>query len=529
VLSTLCVRCLTGALLLVAALPAAALAKPRPGSFDRSFGGDGRVVLNLPGERMVPSAMAVQPDGKIVVVGTVVEPGAPDYVVTGRALAVRFLRDGQLDSSFGAGGIARHKLALPVSVGGVAIQPDGRILLAGQAMRDTGSAPAAVIRLLPDGSLDEGFGSGGMALIDPEARGAYLPTARFVRVALQPDGRIVAAGQTDSGDPHDPTNLIVARLLPDGQLDPSFNGDGSWDSYWDYVVDIVSHPDGHMIVVGWNAMYFGGSSVFAVRFSTGPAALPTPVQEGPDLVQYDFKRSLIVRAAGLRADGSVVIAGELWDTANSKDLAWVRLSPDLKLLDRRVADSISVEAVAFDSREALLTVGPPARWFHAPPFGVRRYRGPELRRDHSLGRRRGSSPPVLKDPGVVIGAAVDRDGLVIAGTTGRYQATEHPLTLVRLHAQQDGSGPIATVHGLPRRRCVEGLVRPLVRVRDESDVRVTVRVDRHVVSRSRHKRLRVDLDTSGLAPGRHKLVVSARDAAGNLGGSGSPFRVCGHG
>jgi hypothetical protein len=67
---------------------------------------------------------------------------------------------------------------------------------------------------------------------------------------------------------------------------------------------------------------------------------------------------------------------------------------------------------------------------------------------------------------------------------------------------------------------------PLVRVRDESAVRVELRVDGRVLRRSKRKRIRFDLDTSRLAPGQHKLVVTARDAAGNLGRLGSPFTVC---
>jgi hypothetical protein len=60
-------------------------------------------------------------------------------------------------------------------------------------------------------------------------------------------------------------------------------------------------------------------------------------------------------------------------------------------------------------------------------------------------------------------------------------------------------------------------VRPLVRVRDESGVRMEVRVGRRAVRRSRHKRIRLRLQTGRLSPGPHKLVITARDAAGNLG------------
>ena len=82
---------------------------------------------------MYAAAFAIQPDGKIVVAGG---------ISGDRALIARYLRDGRLDPSFGTGGIARQGFALPVSVGGVAIQPDGRILLGGGATHQTATGRA---------------------------------------------------------------------------------------------------------------------------------------------------------------------------------------------------------------------------------------------------------------------------------------------------------------------------------------------------------------------------------------------------
>jgi uncharacterized delta-60 repeat protein len=504
--------------LLVLLVPAtSAAAKPRAGAPDRSFGGAGHVVLDLPGERMVPSAMAIQADGKIVVVGSLGDR---------RALAVRFLANGKLDRSFGSGGIARRALTLPVTVAGVAIQPDGRILLAGQAAQGDGLDSAAVIRLRADGSVDGTFGSKGMAVVEAFPGSTSTRFEQFTRLGIQPDGRIVAAGQMRALDPHDPTDLIVARLRPDGQPDPSFDGDGVWHSHLDYAVRVLSHPDGHMIVVGWQSLYFGGASMFALRFSTGPAVLPPMAQRSPDIGTYEFNGGVAAHGAGIRADGSIVIAGGL-NTNDSQGLRWVRISADLRELDRRAVDGIGVKAVAFDSRDALLTVGLPREYFRAPPFGVRRYRGARLRRDYSLGRRRGRSRPLLDEPGIVIGAEVHEDKLVVAATTDFLpDVDKHPLVVARLRAHQDSAGPVVTVHGLPTRRCVQGVAHPLVRVRDESGVRMEVRVDRRALRRSRRKRIRLNMDTRRLAPGPHKLIVTARDAAGNLGGGGSSFSVC---
>lgn len=87
----------------------------------------------------------------------------------------------------------------------LAVQPDGKILL----FSTTDPQFGAVVRLNPDGSLDRSFGRDGF-LLDHRA-------PSFAALALQPDGRIVAGGAGGS---------VLARYLPDGLADPSFDGDG---------------------------------------------------------------------------------------------------------------------------------------------------------------------------------------------------------------------------------------------------------------------------------------------------------------
>lgn len=125
-----------------------------------------------------------------------------------------------LDPAFGSGG--RASFADPIGggtfsaedAGDVAVQPDGKIVVAAEG-RGADSVYWAVLRFLPDGRLDPGFGVGGAAVLtqtDPgEARG----------IALQPDGRIVVTGAAWCAE----KCFAAARLTPDGQLDPSF-GDG---------------------------------------------------------------------------------------------------------------------------------------------------------------------------------------------------------------------------------------------------------------------------------------------------------------
>ena len=177
------------------------------GSLDAGFGGDGRVTT--PFTPVVDSAVdaAVQPDGRIVVGGYAGysfslpnSPQRPDY-----ALA-RYNADGSLDASFdGDGKTTSAGICAgsgPCLTGDLALQTDGKILLAG----------GQVARFDRDGSLDSAFGREGRAAPDLHARS----------VLVQPDGKIVAAGGTAAprGD------FAVARLLPSGQRDRSFGTAG---------------------------------------------------------------------------------------------------------------------------------------------------------------------------------------------------------------------------------------------------------------------------------------------------------------
>jgi uncharacterized delta-60 repeat protein len=153
-----------------------------------------------------------------------------------------------LDPSFGSGG--RTHVANPIGAGtfwaedaaDVAVQPDGKILVAADGHGED-QVYWAVLRFLPDGRLDPGFGVGGVAVLtqtDPgETRG----------IALQPDGRILVTGAGYCLE----KCFAAARLTPDGQLDPSF-GDGGIVRHdpirRTHSYDVTIQPDGRIVLVG---------------------------------------------------------------------------------------------------------------------------------------------------------------------------------------------------------------------------------------------------------------------------------------
>ncbi len=179
------------------------------GAPDRTFSGDGKATTDFAGKDDRAKAVALGPDGEIVVAGYSVGLDSSDVPSRDFAIA-RYKPDGSLDTGFSKDG------KLTTDFGGddvaydVALQPDGKIVVAGSS-----SGNLALARYRPDGRLDRAFsGNAKVEVGFGDRRGAG---ARGV--ALQGDGRIVAAGG-ESG------KFTLARFKPDGSRDSSFGGDG---------------------------------------------------------------------------------------------------------------------------------------------------------------------------------------------------------------------------------------------------------------------------------------------------------------
>ncbi|HEY2673365.1 MAG TPA: hypothetical protein VGJ07_23755 [Rugosimonospora sp.] len=193
-----------------------AIAQYRPdGSLDRRFGTGGRIVTPVgPVGDAAASAVVFQPDGKIVVTG-----GANDAQGNANFAAARYLSDGRLDPSFGTGGIAL--VLIPggdAAASSVALQPDGKIVIAGTAVTDAGQN-FAVVRLTRAGVPDPGFGVQGIVLaqtVPGQDKGGAQS------VAVGPNGRIVVGGLGETGAGR--TAFGVLRFLTDGAPDPTFGG-----------------------------------------------------------------------------------------------------------------------------------------------------------------------------------------------------------------------------------------------------------------------------------------------------------------
>jgi len=198
------------------------------GALDTTFGTAGITTIDFGGDDF-GEAMARQADGRILVAGRSTVAGA---------VVARLRATGVLDPDFGGDG----RVTLPGggSVGTVLVQPDRRIIVAGNA---SGSAAMTVTRLKPDGSPDATFGGGGTATVDFGSLADLLGGA-----VLQPDGKIVIAGYTQASE-----DVAVARLNANGSPDPTFGVGGK--ATVDFGVAtfgnaVARAPNGRIVVAG---------------------------------------------------------------------------------------------------------------------------------------------------------------------------------------------------------------------------------------------------------------------------------------
>lgn len=208
------------------------------GTLDPTFGTGGIVTVNAGGTD-VAYQILVQPDGKIVVGGK----------SDSRLALLRLETDGTRDVTFGTQGVVRSdETDGAESAFRMAFQPDGMIVAGGPTVFTVGGNKAMVIeRFDGDGVLDPGFGHGGRVVL------RHGPTSSVYGIALQPDGKILLSGEGGPSKTL-PYRYLVVRLMPDGSPDPAFgNGKPVFaDIHRDTsVYGIVIGPDGTIAVGGY--------------------------------------------------------------------------------------------------------------------------------------------------------------------------------------------------------------------------------------------------------------------------------------
>jgi len=288
------------------------------GTIDTSFGIGGKAAISF-GDLYNESAaaVAVQPDGKIIVAGAAQPPGSSGYDF---ALA-RFNANGSLDTTFGSGG----KISFPVGVANdfisdMILQPDGKIILVGSGFTKPNS-DNVIVRLNSNGTLDTTFNGSGK-LITPLGTGAA--NDGFSAVALQPDGKIVAAG-TDGGD------FAAVRFNANGTFDTTFDADGKVTTpigtQRDQALGIAVQTDGK-IIAGGTANSGEGDEAALVRYNTNGSLDTTFGSGGKVKIDILPFRSDSFKSIILQADGKITAVGTSGSFPLSSSFALVRFNSD---------------------------------------------------------------------------------------------------------------------------------------------------------------------------------------------------------
>ena len=268
------------------------------GTLDPTFGSGGKRVVDFGSDDESVHGAALQPDGKIVLAGdSRLQPAV-----------VRLKANGALDTSFDGDGKKLFSWGAIGRVTAVVIAPNGKILLGGFSGPEGGNIQVA--RMTAKGALDTTFGAGGIATVD------FGGTEFGEAIARQADGRVLVAGRSSAG------GAVVARLRATGALDPDFGsggrvmlpGGGSLSA-------VLVQPDRNIVVAG-NA---GGSAMMTVTRLKPDGSLDATFGSGGTTTVAFGSLANLLGGAARRPDGKIVIAGY---TQDGEDVAVARLNAD---------------------------------------------------------------------------------------------------------------------------------------------------------------------------------------------------------
>ena len=279
------------------------------GSPDQTFGGGtGRVTTDIYSFGYDEArAIAIQPDGKIVVAGV----GSDCY--SGCTLirwgVVRYNLDGSLDTSFDGDGIVAMSIASNDDRAyGITLQPNGKILVAGRSGLGL-ETDFTLVRYNPNGSLDATFDSDGIV------RTAIGGEDFGYSVALQPDGKIVVAGERFEGAYGTNTDFAVVRYNSDGSLDSTFDSDGKVTtpigSGGESAFSVAIQSDGKIVTAGYSDN--GANIDFALVRYNANGSLDTSFDFDGKVTTPFGSGDEQARSVAIQTDGKIVATGPYWD------------------------------------------------------------------------------------------------------------------------------------------------------------------------------------------------------------------------
>jgi uncharacterized delta-60 repeat protein len=307
------------------------------GTLDNTFGTGGIVTTAIGNNDASGNSVAVQADGKIVVVGESNTLYGSDFAV------VRYNTNGALDNTFGTNGIVNTDFSDPIDVArSVVIQPDGKIVVAGDSHADF-----ALARYNTNGTLDNTFGTNGKltTAVGACVNGTCSDDIAY-SVALQSDGKILAVGVSY-------TNFALVRYNTNGSLDSStFSLDGivatPIGTATDVAYSVAVQSDGKIVLGGYYDTYINYTSSYdfaLARYNTDgtldntfstDGIVTTAISNGND---YGYSMAI-------QSDGKILLAGSSkCSTCSDNDYALARYNTDGTLDNTFSTDGIVITAV----------------------------------------------------------------------------------------------------------------------------------------------------------------------------------------
>lgn len=289
------------AFIVTASLSSLPTASAADGDLDTTFGTGGKVVTNFGADDRIFSSV-LQSDGKIIVAGS----SNNNFAVA------RYNTNGDLDTSFDTDGLDPIDFGSTDSAEAVAIQSDGKIVVAGTSDNDF-----ALARLNTDGTLDTAFDTDGIVTTDlGSIELAYA-------VAIQSDGKIIVAGVSDIDGDND---FALARYNTDGSLDISFDTDGKLTTdfgSFEEIQSVAIQSDGKIVAAGRSGNF---SPDFAVaRYNAN--GTPDTSFDGDGKVTVDFNGDQDwANSVSIQSDGKIVVGGSAYSPSGDPDFGLIRLT-----------------------------------------------------------------------------------------------------------------------------------------------------------------------------------------------------------
>lgn len=292
------------------------------GDLDPRFSGDGKVTSDFGNAFTSDGAvdMLIQPDGRIVVGGR----------TGGFGDLARYLEDGSPDPAFGGDGSSEPS---GVSVQAIALQDDGKIVVAGADTVIGTGVDFAVARFHANGSLDRSFGTDGRVTTDfgddENARG----------VAIQSDGKIVVVGHRGPTSSGPDVDFAIARYNTNGSLDDGTAGDSTPGDVFgtagkvrtdfagdeDVARDVIIQADGKILVAGHRE--FNGNPAFALARYL-PTGAPDPAFDTDGRLNTSFNGNSFANALAVQSNGKIIAAGAVTFGIDGSNFALARYHPN---------------------------------------------------------------------------------------------------------------------------------------------------------------------------------------------------------